>query len=390
MKIRKKYILSAIVILIIIGGYYWYNKNQQGSVQTQYITQAVEKGTLAKTITASGNLVVDQQATVDPTISGTVAGLVVNVGDLVKKGQFLFNIVNNDLDANVADAQSTYLSKTNAVESAELSVKSAKADYDAAKKDDTRTKKQKDVLKKKIDIAENDLALAQKNLEAYKISYQNILNDASQRKVTSPIDGTVNEINIKNGDDLGKNSNSSSSVSPIIIGDLNTLKASVSVNEVDMPNVSIGQKVTLKVDALDSLEASGTVEKINKLGTETQGVVTYTVTIKLDSLDSRMLPKMSITASIISNSKEDVLAVPTSAITTEGNNHYVEVLNNGIPQKIKVQIGISNDTETEITSGLNAGDKVVTQKIESSSSSSSSSSSNQGGGFGGMMGGPPQ
>ncbi|TSC94855.1 MAG: RND family efflux transporter, MFP subunit [Candidatus Berkelbacteria bacterium Athens1014_28] len=253
-------------------------------------------------------------------------------------------------------------------------------------------KKELSVLKDKIDLAEAKIVQSQKSLDASLADYRNTQSEALKRKVTAPIAGTINEINIKNGDDLSRTSSNSTTNAPIIIGDLETLKALVEVNEVDISKISIGQEVALKFDALDSLTVSGKVEKIDALGAVAQGVVTYNVTVGLDVLDERIKPQMSVTASIISNSKEDVLIIPTSAITTEGDNYFVEILNNGmIPQKIQVQIGMSNDTQTEITSGLNVGDKVVTQKIESSSSSLSSGSSNQNNssGFGSIMGGPP-
>ncbi len=399
MKIRKKYILFVIVALIIAGGYYWYSKSQSGGMQIRYITATVEKGNLMSSISASGNVTVDNQATVDPTITGTVADLVVQVGDSVKKGQFLFNIINDDLSVSVTKASASYESAKNSLQSAEIDKDNAKATYDKAKDaddedDDAYTKKELSVLKDKIDLAEAKIVQTQKSLDASLADYRNSQSDAAKRKVTAPIAGTINEINIKNGDDLSRTSSNSTTNAPIIIGDLETLKALVEVNEVDISKISIGQKVTLKFDALDSLTVSGKVEKIDALGTVTQGVVTYNVTIGFDTLDERIKPQMSVTASIISNSKEDVLIIPTSSITTEDGNHYIEVLNNGMaPKKIQVQIGLSNDTQTEITSGLNVGDKVVTQKIESSSSGSSSGSSNQnngnGSGFGGIMGGPP-
>lgn len=397
---KKKYALIVAILLIMGGGYYWYNENHKMISQTKYIAEAAKKGALTKTITASGNVIVDQQATVDPTISGTVSDLNIKVGDEVKKGQFLFNIVNNDLDVSNANASTSYLQAQNTVDSAKLSVKEAKAEYDAAKDDDNKTSKQKIVIKAKIGIAENSLALAEKQLYASQISYRNVMENSGKRKVTAPISGTVNEINVKNGDDLGKSSSSTTSASsPIIIGDLDTLKASVSVNEVDIPNISLGQKVSLEFDAIDSLTATGEVEKIDSLGVESSGVVTYTVTIKFDSLDSRILPKMSVTASIISESKSDVFVVPITAIQKQGKDAYVQILNSGgVPEKRMVQLGISNDVSTEIVSGLNEGDNVIIQTIETSSAtatsslSSDNSKSSGAGGAAGILsggGGPP-
>jgi hypothetical protein len=124
------------------------------------------------------------------------------------------------------------------------------------------------------------------------------------------------------------------------------------------------------------------------------GVVTYKVTIGFDTLDSRLRPEMSVSASIITDVKQDVILVPNGAVKTESGKSYVEVLNDGqTPVQKSVAIGSSNSTETEITSGISTGDSVVTQAIETGSaqttSTSSSSSSRSGnaripglGGFG--------
>jgi HlyD family secretion protein len=383
---RKKYVWIAIILLVAGGSYYWYKNSKSTTSQVQYITQAAEKGTLTSSISASGNIIVDQSATVDPTITGTVADLAVAVGDQVKKGQFLFNIVNGDLTVSVAKANASLKQSKDAVESAEVDVKSAKADYAANKKKEdktpgTYTDKQLKVMKDKIDTAEDKVTQAEKNFTATQADYNNTLTEAGKRRVMATIDGTVNAVNIKNGDDLSRLSSSSSSQAPIIIGDLGTMKAQVQVNEVDIANVSQEQKVTLSFDAVDGLQATGKVEKIDSLGTIDQGVVTYNVTIDIDSLDSRIKPEMSVSASIITDVKQNVLIVPASAVKAQNSSTYVEVLNSGqTPEQKTVEIGITNGTDTEIVSGINAGEKVVTQTIDPNATTSSSSSSSSRGG----------
>jgi RND family efflux transporter MFP subunit len=386
--LKKKYVWVAIVLLIAGGSYYWYNKSKSTSSQVQYVTSMAEKGMLTSSISASGNIIVDQSATVDPTITGTVADLAVAVGDSVKKGQLLFNIVNGDLTVSVAKAKASLKQSQDSVESAEVDVKAAKADYDASKKKEkktpgTYTNKQLDVMKEKIDTAEDKVTQAEKDFAATQADYDNTLTEAGKRRVTALISGTVNAVNIKNGDDLSRLSSSSTSQAPIVIGDLGTMKAQVQVNEVDISNVSIGQKVMMKLDALENFDASGKIEKMDSLGTINQGVVTYNVTIGFDSLDNRIKPEMSVSASIITDVKQNVLIVPASAVKNDGSGDYVEVLSESVSEKKNVQAGISNSTETEIISGINIGDKVVTQTINSgTTSSTSTSNTNRTGGSG--------
>lgn len=384
-KIRKPYLIIAGILLIIGGSYYWYSRSKTGADQVRYITAAAEKGTLVASISASGSIIVDQQATVDPTITGTAADLAVKVGDKVEQGQFLFNIINDDLSVSVAKTAAAYESAKNSLESARIDRDSADEDYDKAKDDDDYTDDEVDILEDKVDLAEAKIAQAEKSLAAALADYKNTQSDAGKRKVTAPISGTIQEINVKNGDDLSRTSDSDNSSAPIIIGDAATLKAEVQVNEVDIAKVAIGQKTVLKLDALPEMEFSGKVEKIDSLGTTESGVVSYKVTANFDNLDSRIKPDMSVSASIITDVKQDVILVPSSAVKFQASGSYVEILSgDGKAGRKTIEAGASNDTQTEIISGLNTGDKVITQTIDASASGNNSSSQTRMPGLGGF------
>ena len=379
---------------MLVVGYFWYTKSGSSATAVQYETEQAQKSSLTKSITASGNVSVDQLANIEPTISGTVANLAVKVGDSVEEGQTLFTIINEDLTVSSSKSSASLQQAKNSVDSAVLAEQQAKADYDAAKKKDDKdgssyTTEQLKVLKGKIDIAKSGIVEAQKSYAASASDYHNQISEAGKRTVKASMSGTVNAVNIKNGDDLSKLSSGSSRTIPIIIGDLGTLKAEVQVNEVDIPDVEIGQKVMITFSAIDGLEVSGKVEKIDALGTVSSGVVTYNVTIGFDTLDERIRPEMSVSASIITDVRQNVIIVPNSAVKSQGNVSYVEVLVGNTAEKKTVTMGISNDTETEIINGINVGDNVITQTIDSSSTStttSSSKSSSRSGGFPGLGG----
>lgn len=375
-----------MALLAVGGGYWWLSGSKSGTQQTRYVTEVASKGTLTSFVSASGNVIVDQQSTVDPTITGTVADLSVKAGDFVSKGQFLFSIVNDDLSINVSKGDVSYEAAKNSVESAKIDKNSAQATYEKAKDEDeddnnAYTKKELRVLKDKVDLARAKILQAQKNTSAVLAEYRNVVSDAAKRKVVAPIAGTVNEINIKNGDDLGRLSGNNNSSAPIIIGDLSTLKASVEVNEVDISNIAVGQKATLRLDALSTLTVSGKVEKISALGTVSQGVVTYTVTIGFDVLDSKIKPQMSVSSSITTDVKQDILMVPSGAVKSEGENTYVEILVNGFPERKTVQIGTDNGVSAEVLNGLQVGDQVITQTIEPGTSSVLQGGNNASGGL---------
>lgn len=366
---RKKLIIISAALLVIGGSYYWYKKSNSASTAVEYKTAAAEKGTLTVSVSGSGNVIVDNSANVEPTITGTVTNLSVAVGEKVTKGQLLFEIKNDDLSANVTKAYSSYLQSLSSLKTAKASKTEAQNNYEDANSED------KAMYKKKRDAAKISVSVAEENIKYALENYNNERSNYADRKVTSPIDGTVNAINIKNGDDLSKLSSGSSRQVPIIIGDLSTLKAQIQVNEVDISNVKIGQKATMTFSAINGFNASGEIEKMDSLGTLASGVVTYNVTIGFDSLDSRIKPEMSVSASIITDTKQGVIIVPNSAVKNKNGNSYVQVLANGTPQNKTVKVGASNNTQTEIAGDINAGDKVVTQTVNSSASTSSTSGS---------------
>ena len=362
-KIKKSYVVVAIIVLIV-GGYYWYSKSKATTTAVQYKTAKAEKGMIVTSIAGSGNVIVDQSSTVDPTITGTVANLSVNVGDKVKKGQLLFTIINDVLGISANKALASYNSSV-------ISKNQAQADNSTAKiaeehDSHSYTAAELKAFHDKLQVAEEQMNIAH-------ASYLSAKEDADKRTVRASIDGTINEINIANGDDLSRLSSNSNSSAPIIIGDLNTLKAQVEVNEVDISNVNIGQKVSLTFSAIDGLTATGKVEKMDSLGTLTSGVVTYNVTIGFDSLDQRIKPAMSVSAAIITNTKQDVIVVPNSAVKSQKGNSYVQVLNGQTPENKTVEVGLSNDTQTEIVNGVSVGDNIITNTISITSTSTASS-----------------
>ena len=119
--------ISGIALLLVIGIiYHWRTSGQSGTGQAQYTTAAVTKGTIAASISGSGNVQVDSQANIDPSITGTVANLAVSVGDNVKKGQLLFTIDNDQLSVGAAQAESSLSNAQSSLEQARANVYSAK------------------------------------------------------------------------------------------------------------------------------------------------------------------------------------------------------------------------------------------------------------------------
>lgn len=233
-----------------------------------------------------------------------------------------------------------------------------------------------------LDIASAELTVTQK---------QNALLDAetalADYTVRAPFDGTLSKLSVKLSDPSG----SATTIATIIS---NQKLADLSLNEVDAAKVAVGQKSNLKFDAIDRLSISGVVASIDTVGTVAQGVVTYTVKIAFDTQDERIKSGMSVNAMIDTKVKTDVLKILSSAVKSQGNNSYVEMFDfplpviSGkegeisaiLPRKQPIVVGITDDTTTEIVSGLKEGDQVVTKTVTSTTATKAAAPSLLGGG----------
>jgi HlyD family secretion protein len=227
-----------------------------------------------------------------------------------------------------------------------------------------------------LDIQSSELSVRQK---------ENALQDAREKLsdyyIRAPFDGVVAKLDVKKLDSI-----SAGTIVATFITDKNF--AQISLNEVDIARVKIGQKATLTFDAVPDLSILGTVAEMDTVGTISSGVVTYEAKIAFDVNDDRIKPGMSSSASIITDEVHDALYVPNSAVKFQKESYYVEVFETplipsgaaigGTPSKVApirkvVEIGIANDSFTQIISGLNESEQVVTRIINPSKTSTTSS-----------------
>jgi HlyD family secretion protein len=150
------------------------------------------------------------------------------------------------------------------------------------------------------------------------------------------------------------------------------------VSEADIGKVQTGQKVNFNVTAFPSRTFTGTVAAIEPAGTTTSNVVSYTVRITVDPTDVQLLPGMTATVTIVTQAADNTILVPNAALTyantAASGAKVVDVLRSGSVTPVEVQTGITDGVNTQIVSGLQAGDQVVTAVSSGSTGKSSSAS----------------
>lgn len=218
-----------------------------------------------------------------------------------------------------------------------------------------------------------DVRSAQLSVTKAKNALQDAQNNLADYYVRAPFAGTIAAVQVKKYDSVG----SGTAIATLIT---NNNRAELSLNEVDAAKIKVGDKATLTFDAIDSLTLTGKVSQIDAVGTVTQGVVSYAVTIGFDSQDPRIKPGMTVNAAIITDARQDVLMVPASAVKTQNGASFVQaftpelaapsstqgVVSDTAPRQIPVEVGISDDTNIEITSGVSEGQQIVVRTITAS------------------------
>lgn len=220
-------------------------------------------------------------------------------------------------------------------------------------------------------IALNSARTAKANADAALAA---LVEQRKNDTIVAPIDGIVTDVSLTEGVDAPSGA--------AITIESSTLVVSTSVVESDVASISVDQAATVTIGALDEVVA-GTVTSIAPSADEasSSGVVSFAVIVELAEAPDSLRPGMSAEVTIVVASAQDVLTIPSRALSGGGDNYTVRVVGaDGTVEVRAVTVGLVTDSLAEIQSGLSAGDAVVT---------GTSSTDALGGGGGGLQGGGP-
>jgi membrane fusion protein, macrolide-specific efflux system len=412
----KKVIIGVIAIaLLALTGYKLFGSK---TATVQYQTSTAAKGTMVSSVTASGTVAAGDTTNVTTTASGFVSTLYVKIGDTVTQGEKIADVtLDRDGQTRLASAYSSYLQSQNQITTAQTAMYSLQSSMfskwqtftnlaenstytnpDGSPNTGNRTlpqfiEAQDDwfTTQAQYQSQQNVIAQAQASANNASLTYQE-----AQPTIVAPSAGVITNLAIAPGVPVTVSTNTSSnsssnSVTPLTVATIrlpqgHTL-AVVDLSEMDAAKVKPGQKVTLTLDALANQTFTGKVLIVNTEGAVSSGVTTYPATIAFDTSSDSIYTNMGVNASIITNVQDNVILVPSAAVTTTGGASTVKVMKNGQVSTVSVTIGDSNDTQTAVLTGLNDGDTVVTgtttAKTTASGAASAFSSIGGRGGFGG-------
>lgn len=380
---RMKLVIALIVLVVLGGGMYLYKS--ASAETTTYQTAKAEKGTLIVTVTGSGTVSSVNNTQISTQATGVVAKRYVKDGDRVKTGDKIMEI-ELDLEGKQTSSQAwaNYQSAKNNVDSAQANMYSLQStmfsNWDSFMKiAQNGTYQYEDGSPNNINRSLPEFHIANDNWLAAEAKYklqQQVVNQAqtalnsawlSYQKASStvyaPISGTISGLALQEGSVITSNaSTQNSNVSNTKIANVKTDATpvvSINLTEIDVPKITIGDKATITLDSYPDKTFTGKVVSIDTVGSVSSGVTTYPTVIKLDTDTTTILPNMSVSATIITATKRNVLQVPTSSIMGEMGAFYVRIMKNGKMEERVVETGVASDSQTEILSGISEGETIV-------------------------------
>ena len=377
----SKILLGIAVVAGLVGASVWYVKQQAAQdPEKRYKLATVDQGAIIQNVSANGTLNPVVLVSVGTQVSGTVRKLYVDFNDKVKKGQALLEL--DDALVAASERQSA------------ASVANAQANLELAHANEARIKKlfaQEYVSRQEYDQSRQALKSAQAQLALARAQNERDRANLGFTVIRSPVDGVV----IDRVVDLGQTVAASFQTPTLIkiAQDLSEMRIDTSFAEADIGLIREGQKARFTVDAFPSRNFVGDVQQIRLNPTNQQNVVTYNVRINVANPELVLLPGMTAYVNIGVQQREGVLLVPNAALRfkpaeaaekkpadaqpaaaagmapgggvgkgkkRDGQSGTVYVLDGGELRPVSVQLGITDNRNTEILGGeLKAGERVV-------------------------------
>ncbi len=270
------------------------------------------------------------------------------------------------VDGFVCSAEATFTAKTETTLSVELSGNKSLEIENLLIHEGSYVEKNSDLFQVTAKTAEEYLKefkdaveSADDNLENAENKLDNTQDSVDDYTITAPISGTVITKNAKVGDKISKNSSGTTTMA--VIYDLSTMTLEMSVDELDVSNVKVGQSVEITADAVEGETFTGTVTNVSLQSSYSNGVTNYPVTVTLDDTGS-LLPGMNVDAKIILDSSEDALVIPASALM-RGNRVYVKKSSDSTENTDTQRNGSSDNVGDADSERKNHGDG--TQNVDS-------------------------
>lgn len=360
-KLSKVWLIVAGVIIIALAVYALSGSKKKEEISFE--TVAVAPANIMNSITATGTIEPVTSVTVGTQVSGIVSKLYVDYNSVVKKGQVIAELDKTNLMSQLNTAKT------------QLATAQSQLSYQTTNYNRYKTLYQKGlVAADEYDNAKLSYTQAKEQLASAKEEVQRAQTNLGYATITSPIDGVVLSKSVEEGQTVA--SSFSTPELFTIAQDLTNMQVVADVDEADIGDVKEGERVSFTVDAYPDNTFEGTVKQVRQEATTTNNVVTYEVVISAPNADLKLKPGLTANVTIYTAERKGVLSVQSKALrftpqketvgkmkivdqTGNAKNKVWTIEGNNIVAH-KVNIGMTDGTNTQILNGISAGTKVIT------------------------------
>lgn len=347
----KKIVIAGVVIVLIAAGVVYGTRGSDGDGNGGEIV-TVERGTIVDKALATGQIVPRREIQVKSQISGIVISCFVDVGDVVKKGDKLLEIVPNptpleltEAERNMQLAEISYNRvrlEHERMESLHESGLISQGDYDAAREAFDEVAVEKDLARERLALIKEGKILHGKR--------------AIDSVIRASVSGTVLERFVDAGDPVVPITSFQAGTVLITIADMEELIFKGTVDEIDVGKLNVELPARIHVGALPDTEVLGRLIRIAPKAIEDEGSTLFDVEVSIEQLDDVFLRAgYSANADIIIREKKDVLLVPERLVLFEGEKAFVELPpgeTGAEPERREIEMGLSDGLQVEVLSGL--------------------------------------
>ena len=379
---KKKWLVYILLAVVLLGtGKSFFGDEEK----VAYITDSVRRQDIEKVVNATGEVRASNLVTVGAQVSGKIEKLYVDVGQEIKKGDLIAEIDSttqqNEVDINKAKLNS-YQAQLKA---AQTSLKVAEKQYkrmQSLKKSNAASSEDLENAEDTFESAKAKVTELESSVKETEISLSTAETNLGYTKITAPLDGTVVSVPVKEGQTI----NAAMDTPTIVqVADLNQMEILIEISEGDIGNIKPGVKVTYSILADLGKVYETTLKSVDPgLTLLTDGEYTEVVDdgeaiyyygrLSVPNNDGKLRIGMTTQNVIYVESAENVLSVPVTAIKTNADGKYVEILTKaGVVQK-NIETGVSDGLNTEVKKGVDEGYEVIIAKMSAAEISDKASS----------------
>jgi len=384
----KKSKILIILLILGVGGYFVYDKffNIKDE-KVEFITKKAKKGSFSKKVDATGEIFATELIDVGAQVSGQIKKLYVKLGDQVKKGDMIASIDSSTQQNSIDNKEAQLAIYKAQLESAKVALNIAKTQFDrenALFAKNATSKQEFESAKNTFSANSAKIKELEAQIKQTNIELSTAKINLGYTKITAPRDGTVVSVQVEEGQTVNANQTTPTIVN---IADLSHVKMKMQIAEGDITKIKVGTPVEYSILSEPTKKFQTTVSSIDpglttlsdgsygssssskssySSSSSSSSAVYYYAQSIVDNKDGILRIGMTTQNELLIANVEDAIIVPSIGIKKDENGTFVYVLKDGKPVKTAVKTGIKDNLDTQIISGINEGDEIITSQGSSS------------------------